>query len=577
MALDFTFLVGGEAGQGVQSLGFILAKALSRRGLYIFASQDYESRIRGGHNALQIRVGERPLYAPSEGVHLLVALNRETIELHQPELVPGGLVIFDHEKIPEIVPSGDLWGIPLERLAQERAGGKLMANSVAIGAAAGVVDFDFSLLEPVIRESFAARNAEVVEGNVRAASAGYDYARQNYPQGYQYRVRPGRAARRMLINGNEAVAIGAVAAGCKFMCGYPMSPSTPIMEYFAKRAGEFGLVMQQMEDEIAVVNAIIGASFVGARAMAPTSGGGFCLMVEGLGLAGITETPIVIVNGQRGGPATGLPTKTEQGDLDFVLHAAHGEFPRAVFCPGTAEEAFHLTIKAFNVAERYQVPVIILTDVHLVDSYQTVERFDLSQVKIDRGLVLTEDEAAKMGGEYRRHQFTDSGISPRALPGYPGILVVTTGDEHTEDGHTTERADIRVRMMQKRLGKLRAMAEEVAQPTVYGSSGAGLTLVGWGSTYGAMREAVDMLVEEGVPTSMVHLGQLWPFPSDSISTLLDGGGEVFVVENNATGQLARLIKRETGKSVTGSILKYDGRPFLPAQLVKQLKEVSRRW
>ncbi len=371
----------------------------------------------------------------------------------------------------------------------------------------------------------------------------------------------------MLITGNEAIALGAIAAGCKFMAAYPMTPATSIMEYMASKAKDFDLVVVQPEDEIAAINMIIGAAFAGVRAMTATSGSGFALMVEGLGLAGITETPIVAVVAQRPAPAVGLPTRTEQGDLQFVLTAAPGEFPRAILAPATVEDAFWLTVKAFNIADKYQLPVLLLTDQHLASSYTTVERFDASKVTIDRGLLFSGGESG-----YRRHAITQSGISPRAFPGQEGILVATDADEHDEEGHIIEDAYTRTQMMLKRLRKLDGLREEIGSPRIYGPQNAETTLIGWGSTYGALKEAVDIMRGEGLDVNLLHLNEVWPFPTEAVLSALDQASRSFVVENNATGQLARLIRSETGKKVTAEILKFDGRPFTPALVADELKK-----
>ena len=316
---------------------------------------------------------------------------------------------------------------------------------------------------------------------------------------------------------------------------------------------------------------IIGAAFAGVRSMTATSGSGFCLMVEGLGLAGSTETPIVIVNGQRPGPATGLPTRTEQSDLEFAVHASHGEFPRAVLAPATVEDAFWLTVKAFNLAERYQLPVILLTDQHLASSYATIDKFDLSQVTIDRGHLLSKKELAALG-RYKRHQITESGISPRALPLDGEALVATDADEHDEEGHLIEDAETRTAMVLKRLRKLEGLRKEIGQPRVYGAAQAEMTLVGWGSTYGALREAVDLADEDGLKVNLVQFSEIWPFPAEATSEALQGAKKILVVENNATAQLAHLIGAETGYKLTGRIVKFDGRPFSPAYILRQIKQ-----
>jgi 2-oxoglutarate ferredoxin oxidoreductase subunit alpha len=569
MPMDVNLMVGGEAGQGVQAVGHILAKSLARGGFHVFADQDYESRVRGGHNFFRVRASDGEVAALSEALDVLIALNEESIDLHQKELADKGVAIFDGDKIKR-AGEGGMLAAPLERLAQEKTKNKVMANTVALGVAVSVLGYDLDILTNVVREHFGTGN--MAEGNIAAATAGHEYARANFKPDFSQRLRPLGDAKRMLLTGNEALALGALAAGCNFMAAYPMTPATSIMEYIAGKAQELDVVVVQPEDEISAINMIIGAAFAGARAMTATSGGGFCLMVEGLGLAGMTETPIVVVEGQRAGPAIGLPTRTEQGDLEFMLHASHGEFPRAVLAPGTVEDAFWLTVKAFNLADRYQLPVIVLTDQHLASSYATVDEFDLSRVVIDRGQLVA--EAASMNG-YKRHRITDSGISPRALPLDSTALVVTDSDEHDEEGHMIEDAGKRTAMMLKRLRKLDGLRGEIGRPRTYGADKAEVTLIGWGSTYGALREAIDLATRDGLKAKLVHLSEIWPFPAEAMAQELQQCERSFVVENNATGQMAHLIRAQTGHQVTGRILKFDGRPFSPDHILGQLKkEVS---
>lgn len=568
MPVDFNFMVGGEAGQGVQSVGFLLAKVFARGGYHIFADQDYESRVRGGHNFFRVRVKDGRVGAISEAVDILVALNRETIDLHRKELVVDGVVIFDGEKIKDIAAEKSLFGVPLEKLAVEKAGNKLMTNTVALGAALAFVDYDLSILNTVLAEHFG--KGTVADSNVVAARAGYEYVQTEYKGDLGHHLKPVSEAKRMLLTGNEALSLGAIAAGCKFMAAYPMTPASSIMEYIAAKSREFDLVMVHAEDEIAAVNMVIGAAYAGVRAMTATSGSGFCLMVEGIGLAGITETPIVAIDGQRPGPAVGLPTRTEQGDLQFVLYANHDGFPRAVLAPATVEDAFWLTVKAFNLADKYQLPVIILTDQHLATSYATADLFDLSKVTIDRGLLFSDGE--KGAAEYKRHMITQSGVSPRAFPGLGKAPVVTDGDEHDEAGHLIEDAETRTAQVQKRLRKLFSLKQEINPPRWYGPKKAETTLIGWGSTYGAIHEAVDILHRNGASVNMLHLNELWPFPVEAVADAFDRTQNSYVIENNATGQLARLIKTETGCNVSGRILKYDGRPFTPAYIAEAIRK-----
>jgi len=564
MVAEINFMVGGEAGQGVQSVGFLLAKALSRWGYHVFADQDYESRVRGGHNFFRIRASASAVEAIDEKVDILIALNKESIDLHRREIRTGGIILYDGEKITGMEGS-DLISIPMERLAKESAGDVLMTNTVALASALGIISYDFILLSGLLTGFF---KEETAGQNVKAAEAGYQYIQKMHSNAYQGKLNRAGDAKRMLLSGNDALAIGAIAAGCKFMAAYPMTPVTSIMEYFAAKSDEFGLVVVPAEDEIAAINMTIGAAYTGVRAMTATSGGGFCLMVEGVGLAGMTETPIVIIEGQRPGPAIGLPTRTEQGDLEFILHASHGELPRVVLAPATVDDCFWLTVKAFNLAEKYQLPVFIITDHYLANSYFTTDNFDLKKVIIDRGLLYNKNQNA---GEYKRHAYTPSGISPRAFPGNKDALVVTDSDEHDEAGHLIEDSETRTKMMDKRFRKMDGVKEEIIPPRFYGKDKAETLVIGWGSTYGVIKEATDTLNKNGGSYSHLHLNQIWPFPVDAVSAAKKNARHCYVIENNATGQLSGVIKRETGLS-TDKILKYDGRPFTPDDILQKLRK-----
>ncbi|MCW4038394.1 MAG: 2-oxoacid:acceptor oxidoreductase subunit alpha [Candidatus Bathyarchaeota archaeon] len=569
--MDFNFMIGGEAGQGVQSMGYILARSMAKGGYSVLASQDYESRVRGGHNFFAVRVSDRPVQAISEEVNLLIALNEETINLHRGELTKDGLILYDGERGKRVAAEPTLVSVPFERLALERTGNRIMGNTVALGAALRLVQYDFEILSAVLRKTFGKKGLEVAEKNVDAARAGYDFVHERSP-GFRHRLAPVGASRNMVINGGEAVALGALAAGCKFVSGYPMTPTTGILQYFAGQAEAFNVVFEQAEDEIAAINMVLGASYAGVRALTATSGGGFSLMVESLSLAGMTETPVVIVLGQRVGPATGLPTRTEQGELEFAIHAGHGMFPRVIFAPGTAEEAFYLTVKAFNLAERYQVPVILLTDTYLSDTYVTAE-FDLSKVTVERGEFLSDEEVHALGRYmYMRHKLTPSGVSPRVIPGQAAALVVTDSDEHTEDGHITESTEVRLQMVQKRLNKMAGLRTEIGTPHAYGPEEAETVLVCWGSTYGVLREAVDRLNSANTVVRMIQMSEIWPFPRKAFMDAIKGFHRLIVVEGNATGQMAHLIRAETGVDATGKILRYDGRPLTPTYVITRFHE-----
>lgn len=572
MTEGINFMVGGEAGQGVQTVGFVLAKTMARAGLFVFADQDYESRVRGGHNFYRVRAQNSEVQALSEKLDVLIALDQQSVELHHTEIKESGITIFDHDKLKTEGKKLNSLSIPLEKIAEDISSNKLMTNSVALGAVIAVAEYDFELLAQVLREHFAHLGKEITEDNIRAARGGYQHAIQQKPKNIGSPIKSATtAAKMMLLNGNEAIALGAMAAGCKFMAAYPMTPTSTIMEYIVSKGRKFNIVMIQPEDEIAAMNMAVGAGFTGVRAMTATSGDGFALMTEGFGLAGITETPVVIVVGQRAGPAVGLPTRTEQSDLSFVIYGGSGEFPRAVLAPRTIEDAFFTTVKAFNLAEKNQIPVVILTDQYLASSYQTVEKFNLNEVEIDRGQILSEQEANTIT-DYKRHRFTESGISPRAIPMQGKTLVVTDSDEHDEAGHMIEDAELRKRMMLKRLKKYEGISKELIEPLLHKKPGAEVTLIGWGSTYGAIKEAESLLEKEGTKANVLHLNQLWPFPAQAVASALADTGKSIVIENNATGQLAHLIRAETGIKASASILKFDGRPFSPQYIVTELKK-----
>jgi len=572
MATDFNFLAGGEAGQGIQSVGTILAKSLLYGGYHIFADQDYESRVRGGHNFFRVRASDREVLALSEDLDLLIALNRETVDLHKGELKPDGMIIHDREQTKFEDHCTACLDVPLNRLAMEAAQNKLMVNTVAIGAALGLIEYEFAFLESALKKAFAKAGNKIVADNIRAALAGFDFTRQ-HPSRQQLKPIDGMP-RRMLLNGNESISAGMLAGGCKFVAGYPMTPSSSILEYIAGKSTRCNVIMVHVEDEIAAINMAIGASYAGVRSMVATSGGGFALMVEGLALAGMTETPVVIVLGQRPGPATGLPTRTEQGELWFALHAGHGEFPRAVLAPATVAEAFVIAVKALNLAEKYQTPVLILTDHHLASSYNTVPRFDLKQVRIERGALLSDEEVSRLT-DYRRYKVTDSGVSPRALPGQGTALVVTDSDEHDEAGHIIEDAATRILMNEKRLRKQRGLQAEISAPLIKRMPKAELNLIGWGSSYGAIHEAIELLHKERIAVNHIHLSEIWPFPAEAVTRALNNQAKSIVIESNATAQMAMLIRRETGIKVSGNILRYDGRPISPKYIIDNLKkEVS---
>jgi len=573
---NMTLKIAGAAGQGVESSGAGFAQALARGGLHLFGLQDYMSRIRGGLNYFQVRVHEQPLFAHEDAVHILLPLSAEALDAYQDEVVEGGGIIYDAGLKPDqerISRRGcKAMPVPLTEIAKEH-GDRVMTNTAALGAAAGVSGYSYERLAEVIRQNFRRKGGDVVAANLRVARSAYLYAQQRYAESFSWRlVEVAGAPPRLVVSGNQAFAMGALAGGCRFVAAYPMTPATTIIEWMARQERKFGVVTKHAEDEIAAICMAIGAGFAGVRAMCCTSGGGFSLMVEALGLAGMCEVPLVVVEAQRGGPSTGLPTRTEQSDLLFVLNASQGEFPRLALAPGTIEEYFECGWRAFNLAERYQTPVIVLSDHLLASSVRTVDAaaLDFDQVVIDRGKLLTSAELDAIEGPYRRHRFTEDGISPRAIPGHPNAVYATASDEHDEFGHITEEAEIRRQMMQKRMRKLDTSRQDVRPPSRYGPDEAPLILVGWGSTYGVLREVVDRTAGGA---RLVHFCDLWPFPAQAAADALRGGTPV-VVENNYTGQLRRLIQGETCIPIEHSITRYDGRPLSPEDVLKGLKEVN---
>lgn len=569
--MDYNIKLGGAAGQGIQTIGETLSGVFARSGYNLFSHQDYESRVRGGHNFTTLRVSDRAVYAPREPVDILVALDAASIERHTGELSEEGRVVYDSADLKQKHDDPRFVDVPLIQIAEERGGRKVMANTVASGAVLGMLGVDVELLVDTLSRALKHPTPEILEGNEKAARAGHNYGAGHCPE-CRFSV-AGRSEGKMVIEGNQAIALAAIASGCKFYSAYPMTPSTGILTYMAEKAEEYGLLVEQAEDEIAAINMIQGASFAGVRSMTGTSGGGFALMVEGISLAGMTETPVVVVLAQRPGPATGFPTRTEQSDLLFGLFAGHGEVPRPAFAPGTPLQAFRAVNKAFDLAEKYQVPALIITDQHYADSRWSMDGIDPSIFEYHD--YRLRGEAFASLSEYRRHEFTDTGVSPLAVPGDAPFVVVTDSDEHDQEGHIVEDAETRVRMVDKRLmKKLPLIRAEMDPPELYGSGSPELLLVGWGSNYGVMREAVDALSEER-EIAMLHFTDIWPFPVPERQGFVEtmrSARKVICVENNATGRLAWLIRAETGFEFEASINKYDGRPFTLEGLLREIDE-----
>ena len=562
--MDYTIKVGGAAGQGIQTVGTLLARACRATGAHVMGINDFESRVRGGHSFFQLRFADRPVAAPAARVDVLLALDEKTVYLHQEELTENGLILLDTDREKD-----GIIGVPFVEIAKE-AGAKIYANTVAAASALAILGASFDLMTDLLRHFFSGRDQAVIDANIEAARLGFEAVKDIFfPEKPLAKTSDPKGR---IIDGAKALALGAVASDCRVAAFYPMSPATGIMKHLAGWTDRLPLVVEQAEDEIAAVNMTTGAAFAGVRAMTATSGGGFCLMTEGLGLAAMTETPVVIVDAQRPGPATGLPTRTGQGDLLFAIHASQDDFPRFVFAPSDPGRAFETMKKAFRLSEKYQVPAIVLADQFLVESVFTLETPLEADDTIERFIIADQDMADPKA--YRRFEITESGISPRAVPCQGRALVKVSSDEHREDGHLCEAADVRMSMVEKRAAKRLAMCLEMDGPESLFPE-AEIMLLAWGSTAGAVSEAVQLLRDEGVDAGCLLFTDLWPFPEKAVQAFFaPGPRQVIAVEHNFGGQFSRLLRMETGIGTHGSILKYDGRPFIPADIAQRVMDME---
>lgn len=568
-AFDYVITIGGAAGQGMQTLGVLLAKTFLKLGYYLSTLQSYQSRIRGGHNYFQLRISSNPVHSLRQGTDLLVALDQNTIGEHCRDLSRRAVVVFDQAKIKPDGICGQALGLDLNRVFPQAKENEIFANIVYLGVLSGLLGCPAEPVELLLDAAFGKKGEAVIAQNRAAFRAGLGFiqAEEAWKNRFLAHV-PSRPAPSLVVHGNQAIALGAAAAGCRFFSAYPMTPSTSLFETVAGFASQNGIVVEQAEDEVAALNMVLGASYAGVRAMTGTSGGGFSLMVEALSLAGMLECPAVIVNAQRPGPATGLPTRTEQADLEFVIHAGHGEFPRVVLAPGTLEECFWLTVRAFNLADRYQIPVILLTDQYLADLYGNVKPFEVEKVTRDRGSVVLPEAS------YARYRLTPNGISPRAFPGKGPGVVIADSDEHTEDGHLTEDLKVRTRMNAKRLAKFNGLRRDLLKPSVFGTAKDNLVIC-WGSSLGPCLDAVQQLSAQGKKISLMHFSQLWPLEETKLKTWLAPYKNLVCVEGNAGGQFCRLLRAEAGIHVHAKILRSDGRPFLQDELAAQIQNKLR--
>jgi 2-oxoglutarate ferredoxin oxidoreductase subunit alpha len=585
--VDFAVGIGGENGQGIASTGDILARIFARRGLNVNAYNAYQSIIRGGHTFLTIRSSDGPVRSMGDKLDVLIPLNQDSMDRHLRLMQSGSRVIFDADKLkPGQAAAGvEVCPMPMKQIC---GANKLAANTAALGAALQMLGIESEALEAVIARQFKKKGDAVVAENVGIARGGYEYAAQNF------KTFPFKAPRldkpKGIVTGNAATAMGGVAAGVKFYAAYPMSPSTGVLMWMASHARQLGIMVRQVEDEIGVMNMVIGAAHTGCRAMCATSGGGFALMTEAIGMAGMIETPVVCVDVQRAGPATGVPTKTEQGDLWQILGAGQGDYPRIIVAPSSQIDLFRTIPELFNLVDKYQCPGLVLADLLISEGTSSVDPADLDfNVGIDRGELILPNGNGNGNGEtdnpfggfndnsYLRYKNTTSGISPRAVPGVPGHIHVAATDEHDEDGtlisdEFTNPTKRRL-MVEKRARKMQTVVSQIAPPKVVGPDNAPVTLVGWGSTEGVIREAVEKLAaEEGIVANQLHIKWIVPLHAEEVSRILSRSHRVIIVENNYSGQFARYLRSEIGFTAHGHIRKYDGEPFMPHHIVNAVKD-----
>ncbi|HHU36997.1 MAG TPA: 2-oxoacid:acceptor oxidoreductase subunit alpha [Treponema sp.] len=556
---DFSMCLVGEAGQGITSVETILVALAKQAGFHVFATKEYMSRVRGGVNSTSIRLSRNPVSSVIHRTDLIILFSKEGLTHIQDRIGESTITIADDDAIGI---KADI-NVPFSSIAGE-IGNRIFQNTVAAGLVAGILSLNKEKTMRFVSDRFASKGEAIKEKNSRAVAAGYEIGS---PLAARFHIeKPGNPTENITISGADSIALGALAGGCDYVCGYPMSPATGVLERLAKYSLTHNIISEQVEDEIGVINMALGAAYAGARPLVSTSGGGFALMGEGISLSGMIETPVVVHLAQRPGPATGLPTRTEQGDLNLVLYAGHGDFPRLIFAPGTLEEGFFLTAKALELADRFQVPAFVLTDQYFVDTYYDVPPFSTTGISTKRHIVKTSDD-------YKRFTYTKDGISPRGIPGYGEGIVCVDSDEHNEGGYIIEDATTRVKMTNKRLIKNKTLVREFIPPTMIGPANAKTVIVTWGSTFPMARDALAAIAERNPDNSdsiaLLHFSQVYPLPD--LSSLFSGRQRFIAVENNTTGQFADLLEKYAAIRFDARILKYDGRPFTVEELTERLE------
>ena len=587
-------MIGGKAGEGIEVPGNMFAKLCMNAGLWLHSTQEFYSVIKGYNNINQIRVAEHPVQSHTNRYDLVLAIDDETVPRYYEDIVPGGGVIYDPNivseasKQSEIVAGGALmydsklmkkalsrddinyFPIPMSDIAQEKVGLKLAKNIVGIGACMALLDYEIQHLLDLIVKTFARKGDEIVNKNIDAAQAGYNYVKENFNREFNYHLRPVKEpVKKFFVNGNQSIVLGAIKSGCKFVSEYPMTPSSGVLHTMAKHAQQYDISVNHVEDELSAINMAIGAGYAGVRSLAATSGGGFALMTEAIGMSGMAEIPVVIVEIQRPGPSSGLPTRSGQGDLRQVMHASQGEFPRIVMSPGTHEEAFYMAHEAFNLAEKYQIPVVVLSEKYLAEGHATLPFLKTDHLMVDRGKLLKQEEIKE---DFKRYKITADGVPPRSIPGQKGGAHCATTYEHLESGYFTEEIEPVKEMYARRMKKMETIEKDLPPVELEGDADADFTIVCWGATYMPASEAVDMLSRDGIKANLLHIKYMLPL-QPGVREALEKCKRPVLVEGNYTAMLGGVIAEKAGVDIQSKILDYSGRPFTPNQIYDEIKKL----
>lgn len=595
---DFNFMIGGKAGEGIEVPGNMFAQICMHAGLWIHVTQEFYSVIKGYNNINQIRASDKPVKSHNNHYDLVLAIDDETVPRYLDDITPGGGLIYDPsyfedgKKQSEVIPGGglqyevadvrkkleekgkeiNLFPMPLIEMAQEKAGLKLAKNIVGIGATIAMINYEIQPLLDLIVKTFSRKGEEIVSKNIDAAQAGYNYAKQNFAKDFNYQIKPLKdTPKKFFVNGNQAIVFGAIKSGLKFVSEYPMTPSSSVLHAAAKHAQQYNISVNHVEDELAAINMAVGAGYAGVRSMVATSGGGFALMTEAIGMAGMIEAPVVIVECQRPGPSSGLPTRSGQGDLRTVMHASQGEFPRIVMAPGDHKEAFYMGFEAFNLAEKYQCPVIMLSEKYLSEGHATLPFLKTDDLKVDRGKLLKEEEITE---DYKRYEVTEDGIPRRTVPGQKGGAHTANSYEHLETGYATEEVEPVNKMFNRRMKKVETIEKNLPPVKIEGDADADFTIVCWGATYMPASEAIDLLAEDGIKANLLHIKYILPL-QPGVRQALEAAKHPVLVEGNYTALLGGVIAEKAGVEIQDKILDYSGRPFTPDMIYKSIKALTK--